>query len=81
MVNELTDLGWNEVAAGEEYVVMATDQIESRWSELGYEKSSQTLQILKAYQHPLGFTTRETIYRGLCPDIKTFKQLTKLLSI
>ena len=73
--------GWHKVAVDQKYFVMATDQVESRWFELGYDTTTKKLQILKAYQHPAGFKTRETIYNGKCPDIETFKQLSKLLEL
>ena len=73
--------GWHVVAADKEYFVLATDQADSKWYELGYDTPTQRLQILKAHQHPVGGKIRETIYNGTCPDIETFKHLSKLLEI
>ena len=73
--------GWLEVQADAEYFVMASRQVDYRWTEIGYDAPTQRLQVLKAHQHPTGFKTRETIYNGKCPDIETFKQLQILLEI
>lgn len=80
-VKELETEGWLEVATGYEYAVMATKKVDSRWHELGYDATTQQLQIMKAYEHPTGFKTRETIYNGRCPDITTFKHLINLLNV
>lgn len=80
-LEELENLGWSKVAADTQYYVAATKQVDSRWFELGYDLPTTQLQVLKAYQHPAGFKTRETIYNGKCPDIETFKYIQTLLEI
>jgi len=80
-IKELEAEGWFKVASGIEYFVMATKQVDSRWYELGYDTTTQKLQILRAYEHPAGFKTRETIYNGKCPDITTFNHLSNLLEL
>ena len=47
---------------------------------LGYAIATRA-KILKAHQHPVGGKIRETIYNGTCPDMETFKHLSKLLEI
>lgn len=80
-IEQLEAEGWLKVAAVETYFVAASKQIDNRWIELGYNVPTQQLQVLKAYQHPAGFKTRETIYNGKCPDLEIFKQLIGLLEI
>ena len=80
-IEELLAEDWLEVATGTEYYVVASKQVDSRWIEIGYDTLAQHLQVLKAYEHPAGFKTRETIYNGKCPDITTFKTLSNLLQL
>jgi hypothetical protein len=80
-ITELEAEGWLEVATGTEYYVVASKQVDNRWIEIGYDTPTQHLQILRAYEHPAGFKTRETIYNGKCPDITTFNHLSNLLEL
>jgi len=80
-VDQLEAEGWLRVAVDNEYCVVASAQVNSKWVEVGYDFTTQRLQVLRAHQHPTGFKTRETIYNGKCPDIQTFKYLTTLLDL
>ena len=80
-LEQLEAEGWLKVAAVETYFVVASKETNNRWIELGYNIPTQQLQVLRAHQHPAGFKTRETIYNGWCPDMETFRFLSKLLKI
>lgn len=80
-VEQLEAEGWLRVAVDKEYFVMASEQIDYRWVEVGYDSPTQRLQVLRARQYPTGYKTRETIYNGKCSDIETFKHLTTLLNL